>query len=138
MINNLETLKQALQDNDYTCVISFADGLYTSRERGVKPLLALLDSGTDVRGACAVDKVVGRAAAFIYVKLGISALYAPVISKSALEVLNDAGITVLYDEFTEAIINRRGDGFCPMESAVREISDTDKAIAVLRERLLTV
>ena len=131
----MKELKNTLQGGDYTCVIALADSLYTSRERGVKPLLELLSSGTDVRGAYAADKVVGKAAAFIYAKLGISALYALVVSVPALEVLQKAGITVIYDELSEAIRNRRGDGFCPMESAVMEISDYDEAIAVLRERV---
>ena len=135
MINKLKELKNTLQVGDYICVIALADSLYTSRERGVKPLLELLSSGTDVHGNYAADKVVGKAAAFIYAKLGISALYALVVSVPALEVLKRAGITVIYDELSEAIRNRRGDGFCPMESAVMEISDYDEAIAVLRERV---
>ena len=39
MIDQIETLKQTLKNGDYTCVISYQNDLYTSKERGVKPLL---------------------------------------------------------------------------------------------------
>lgn len=135
MISKLDELKNIMQENGYTCVVTLADGLYTSQQRGVKPLLELLDSCRNVGGAFAADKVVGKAAAFIYAKLGVAALYASIISKPALDVINNAGITLEYDELVDAILNRRGDGFCPMESAVRNIEDADDAIAAIRERL---
>lgn len=134
-MNELKRLKRSLEEGGYTFTIALNGGDYVSKERGIKPLLTLLDSGADTRGTCAADKVVGKAAAFIYLKLGISGIYALIISKPALDVLRGAGIEVLYDELTDAIKNRRGDGFCPMESAVKEISDIDKAIALLRERV---
>ena len=133
MIDQIEILKQTLKNGDYTCVISYQNDLYTSKERGVKPLLELLDKGVALCGAYAADKVVGKAAAFIYVKLGIAALYAAVVSEPAYAVLTNAGISVFYDELTDAIKNRRGDGYCPMESAVKEITDTDTAILLLRK-----
>ena len=71
----------------------------------------------------------------LYVRLGVSEVYADVISTPALSVLKDAGINVSFALETEAIRNRRGDGFCPMESAVMNISDTDDAITAIYETL---
>lgn len=137
-MDKLKKIADIMQNGAYTCAIELKDGLYTSTERGVSPLLSLLDSGRDTVGAIASDKVVGKAAAHLYVKLGISSLFALVISRPALEVLRGAGISVKYNELAEAIRNRRGDGFCPMESAVIDISDTDEAIRAIRGRLLSL
>ena len=50
----------------YTCTI-LRDGVpvYQSCERGVRPLLAVIDAGIDVRGCTAADSIVGRAAALL-------------------------------------------------------------------------
>ena len=62
-------------------------------------------------------------------------MYAGVISKYALEVLNSYGVPVEYGQLVEAIRNRKGDGFCPMETAVLEIDEPSEAVAaVLRKQ----
>ena len=104
------------------------------QERGVKPLLDLLKEGRDVRGYVAADRVVGKAAALLYVLLGVKAVYADVMSKVAEKVLRENGIFVKAAKRTERIVNRAGNGFCPMESAVMETDDPDEAFRILSER----
>ncbi len=118
-----------------TCVLCGDGTVYKSSLRGVAPLLELLDSGVDYSGFCAGDKVVGKAAAFLYCLLGVSAVYAPVISRAALGVLADHGIRVDYGVCAEAIFNRKGDGLCPMETATGDISDPHQALAAIRKTL---
>ncbi len=118
-----------------TCVLCRDGAVYTSRLRGVAPLLELLDSGVDYSGFCAGDKVVGKAAAFLYCLLGVSAVYAPVISRGALSVLRSHGIRVEYGLCAEAIFNRKRDGLCPMEAATGDISDPHLALAAIRNTL---
>ena len=124
-----------LKSGGYTLALIHGDVTYTSEERGVKPLLTLIEKHGALNGAVAADKVIGKAAAMLYVRLGVSEVYADVISTPALSVLKDAGINVSFALETEAIRNRRGDGFCPMESAVMNISDTDDAITAIYETL---
>ena len=135
MNNDLNSAHMLLEKNGYTCVIKCGETIYTSIERGVRPLLQLLDSGTDCTGFSAADKVVGKAAAFLYCLLRVRAVYAAVISKSALKVLSEQGIEVLYDDLVDAIRNRAGTGFCPMETAVLAESDPKKALERIRVRL---
>ena len=79
--------------------------------------------------------MVGKAAAFLYVLLKVEKLYVAVISKHALEILQFYGVPVEYGELVDAIKNRKGDGFCPMETAVLEINESDEAVAaVLRKQ----
>ena len=91
---------------------------YTSYDRGVKPLISLLQSNRSVIGAFAADKCVGAGAAHLYVLLGVRAVWANVISASAIDVLKNNNIEIYYDKSVPYIINRKGDGMCPIESAV--------------------
>ena len=67
--------KEILVENDCTCVIIKGDFCFESKQRGVKPLLELIDAGYDVSCGVAADKVVGKAAAFLYILLGIKEIY---------------------------------------------------------------
>ena len=131
----LTKAKQILLDNNHRLVIITNNITVTSNERGVKALLNLLDGSTDFSGAYAADKVVGKAAAMIYVLLGIRALYASVISDGAKAIVESNGILLEYDEAVPYIINRQGDGVCPMELAVGGENDPEKAVEKVRARL---
>lgn len=126
-------LKQ--ENNCNTCALCHSDVVYTTTQRGVKPLLDWLDGGTDLKGFSAADKVVGRAAAFLYVLLGVREVYAFVISEAAVSVLKKHGIDAKYEKSVPHIINRMGNGMCPMEQAVLDIEDPDNALTAIRKRL---
>lgn len=134
-MKNIEFAKELLLNEGYTLVITNGDTVYHSFDRGVKPLLSIYDSKTDVTGFSAADKVVGRAAAFIYVMLGISQVYASVISESALEILEEHGISTSFSNIVPRIINRNGNGFCPMEEATINTSDPQNALSAIRNKL---
>lgn len=133
-MTDLKKAKQILEDGGFTCVLVKGEQTYSSKERGVAPLLKFLDETGEMSGFSAADKVVGKAAAFLYVLLAVEQLYVKVISKSALEVLNQHDISVEYEELVEAIRNRANTGFCPMETAVREINEPQKAWKVILEK----
>ena len=136
---NLNRAKKMLTENGYTCVFVSDDNIISSYERGVKPLLALLDKEENVLVSyCGADKVVGRAAAFLYVLLGIKELYAAIISDGACEVLNRYGISFTYGTRVKRIINRSGDGFCPMESCTLECTEPSEALNEIRNTLLII
>lgn len=124
-----------LNSQNFTCVVCRGDALHTATERGVKPLLNWLDSGLDLHGFCAADKVVGRATAFLYCLLGVSEVYAHVMSRPAADVLADHGISVETARLVDGIINRKGTGPCPFEEAVMNIYDTWEALAAIRAKL---
>lgn len=124
-----------LNEGSYTCVLRRGDITLTDDRRGIRPLMELLESGQDFRHFCAADRVVGKAAAFLYCLLGIRAIYARVISIPALEVLMRHGVDVYFDEQVSAIRNRAGDGFCPMETAVWDLSDPADAPDAIRHAM---
>ena len=134
METNLEKAKNLLETGNYTCVVCHGDVIYTTTDRGVAPLLSWLDSKTDLNGFSAADRVVGRGAAFLYCLLGVREVYARVMSNPAAEVLRSYGIHAYAGTFVEGIINRKGDGPCPFEAAVMEITDAREALTAIRKK----
>lgn len=128
-------LTELLFSENLTCVLSDGKETFESRERGIAPLLRLIGSGKDFRGFSAADKVVGKAAALLYACMGISELYAGVLGDAARPVLLAHGISFEYGKTAERIINRGGDGICPMEKAVAPIDEPFAARAVLESEL---
>ena len=135
MTNELNTARELLDGGNYTCVVCRNGLIYTAAERGVKPLVNWVDAGLNLSGFSAADRVVGRATAFLYVLLGVKEVYARVMSRPAAEVLAAHGITACPDSLVDGIINRRGDGPCPFEEAVMDISDPGEALAAIRAKL---
>ena len=135
MSADLTRARELLAQGEYTVVLCRDDVTYTDTRRGVAPLLALLDNGIDVVDFSAADKVVGKGAAFLYLRLGVAAVYAPVMSEGAYDLLVAHGIDVTCDTRVPAIRNRAGDGTCPMEQAVAGITDPVEAEIAVRNRL---
>ena len=135
MNSDLEKAKEILNASSYTCVLVKGSEIHTSTKRGVSPLLEWLDSEKNFEGFSAADKVVGKAAAHLYLLLGIKVLYANVISSRALELLLANGVEVYYGEMAEWIKNRSNTGFCPMELCVADIDNAEDALAAIKNKL---
>ena len=129
----------ALLEEGCTCALAHGEKILTSTQRGVVPLLAWLESGENYQGGVVADKVVGKTAAYLYVLLGVASVHAKVISKAAEEVFQCFHLPYTYERSVEAIRNRTGDGFCPMERAVWGLDDPQTAyekIVQTRKELL--
>ena len=132
---DLTRAKEELSAGGYTCVICREHITYRTAERGVRPLLNWLENGTDLSSGCAADKVVGKAAAMLYCLLKVKAVYAGVLSKPALEVLDRHGVAASYETLVDAIENRTKTGLCPMEQATLRLTDPADAPAAIRKKL---
>ena len=127
--------KKILEDGNHTCVITGNDILITDNRRGVAPLLDFYDKGVKLTSCCAADKVVGKAAAMLYVLLDITEVFAYVISRGAAEVFEKYSVSYHADCIVERISNRAKTGFCPMETAVQDIDNPDAAVTAIRKRI---
>ncbi len=135
MNRDLNKAKERLVCEGATCVLCMGAQVFISKARGVRPLLDLLASGEDWQSAVAADKVVGRAAAFLYVLLGVREVYAGVVSEAALQVFQSYHIAITYDVLVPAIRNRTDTGFCPMEEAVWHCNNPEDAVGLIRAKL---
>lgn len=132
MNKDLTKAKELLKD-DLTLVLARGEEIIYSKARGVKPLVDLLCR--DLDGFSAADRVVGKGAAFCYIALSVKAVWTRVISAPAKQLLEQSGVAVYYDTLVSRIENRAGTDYCPIESAVLEIDDTDTAIIKIKETL---
>ena len=131
----MKKAKETFAQGNYTCVWCRDDELLTSKEAGLRPLLTRIREGKDLNGFYAADKIVGRAAAFLYVKLGAAGVYAPVMSRGAKELLAEYNIPAEADELTENIRNRQNTGLCPMECVVSSCGSPEAAYVAILEAI---
>ena len=104
----------------------------TSDDRGVNSLIKLIkEDKSQLSGSLIADKVIGKAAALLMIYAGVKEIYAPIISKPALKTLLKHNVKVYYDKEVERIINRKGDGLCPMETLCLDIEKPEQAYLLL-------
>lgn len=106
----------------------------TEAGRGVKPIITL-SKRNDLSGALIVDKVVGKAAAMVMTYSGIADCHAITISELALDWFQQHGVDVTYETCVPHIINRAGDGMCPMEKTVQDLYNHENIIEILENKL---
>ena len=126
---------KTLLTGEITCVLVKGDSTLVSTKRGIAPMIDWLGEGQRLAGFAAADRIVGKAAAMLFVKAGLSAVYAEVLSEPGKAYLEKRGIPVTYGVLTPAIINRAGDGPCPMEAAVAGIDDPEEGLLALSAKL---
>lgn len=135
-MNEFEKVKKMLEQEEVTFSAVTKNGLITSSLRGIAPMMNLLqEDEASLSDACVADRVIGRAAAFLLLKGRAAKLYAKVISRHALDILEKSQIEVVYDKCVPYIVNRKGDGMCPMEECVLNTEDADEAYRLLSEKL---
>lgn len=137
-MTDLNKARNLLVSGDYTCAVCRGDVSFTTRQRGVKPLLTWLDEGRDLKNASAADRVVGRGAAFLYCLLEVKEVHARVMSRPAMEVLTAHGIAAGADTLVDGIVNRKGTGPCPFEDAVMHITDPAEALTAIRKKMTEI
>lgn len=136
---NLKKAIEILRENsDCTCVLCKNEKIFKSSERGIGRLLNWVKSDIDFSGFSAADKIVGKAAAFIYVLLGVKEVYGEVMSEKAVRVFEEYNISYSYGILTKEIINRKGTGPCPMEETVGNVTDPKTAIELLEQKLASM
>ena len=106
----------------------------TETGRGVTPIIRLYESGV-LENSFVVDKVVGKAAAMVMTLGKIKGCHAVTISKPALEWFRKCNVMVEYEKVVDYIINRTGDGMCPMEQTVRALDDNKDIIEILKAKI---
>lgn len=132
-MNDIEKAKNAL--DGHTMAVALGGKTITSDSRGISPLVEIIGRGEVLRGGAAADIIVGKAAALLFAYAGVAEVYARVMSKPAAKTLDRFGIRYTYGELVEKIINRKGDGACPMEQATEHIDDPAEALEAIKNKL---
>ena len=133
-MSDLELAKAALI-GEATCVL-VKDGVqYMSQRSGISPMLGYLAEGAELTGFSAADRIVGKAAAMLFVKAGVYEVYAQVMSVSGRDYLESHGIAASFGVLTDCIVNRKNTGMCPMEQCVLNIDDCNIGYEALLRRV---
>mgnify|MGYP002801053522 FL=1 len=132
-MSDIERAKAALRGHS---VAGCRAGEVMTRDgRGIAPLLAIASEENALRGASVADLIVGKAAALLMARAGVSEVYAEVMSEAGERTLSEHDIPHSCGLLVPYIIDRTGKDVCPMERAVADVSDPAEAYAVLSARL---
>lgn len=127
-------LIQRLREEGCSCVIGKDGEVRTFHRRGVIDLYTLFTEEPEyMRGASLADKVIGKGAAAVVAAAGVKEVYAEVISRPAVALLRQAGIELTWGEQVDAIRNRAGDGWCPLETACRGAKTAEEAMPIVAD-----
>lgn len=128
------TLKQILHESGCSLVVRDSSGEVTTYDKkGVRDLMWLLDHAPlRLCGASIADKVIGKAAAGLVAVGGVRKLYAEVLSRKALPLLEEAGIAFSCGTLVEHIVIPVGDTRCPLEQIVAAARTPQEVEAMLR------
>ena len=107
-------------------------------EHGIKNLWQAA-SGKDkiLQGADVEDSIVGKAAALLMIFGGAKSVKAGVLSEGGKCALEEYGVPYAYDVLVPNIINRRGDGLCPMEEVAKDCDPTN-IVAAIEQKLIAL
>jgi hypothetical protein len=132
---NIYELKDILLKENHTIVIYKSDAsVVVSDDRGVAPLMKLLNEDKEqLRDSMIADKVIGKAAALLMVYGKVKEVFTPTISVPAIEVFKNHNVKITYDKIVERIINRKGDGLCPMETLCLNTDNPEEAFFKVNE-----
>lgn len=105
--------------------------IFSSEKHWLHPLFDLegffRDSGQDPAQTFLVDRITGRAAAFLVVRLGIRDLRTQVLSRRAIPVLERFGVRHQCGELIDKVL-------CATEDLLAETQDPEAAWVLLQER----
>ena len=123
-----------IEQNTAACVVILGGVIErTELGRGIGPVLKLYDEGA-LKDAFVVDKIIGKAAAMILTEGGVKRCYGLTMSRAAYDWLTAHGVKADFRECVDVIINRAGDGMCPMEETVLNMNDAKEGIEALRRK----
>jgi len=126
-----ESPRGVLAEGVSLCLWSGPRACFVSSGKWLYPLFELEDyfaaEGVPAGDLLLADKIVGKAAALLIVRLGIRDLRAGILSRLALPVLEAEGVRCR----SESLVDRIE---CMTESILETINDPEEAYAILKQR----
>lgn len=131
-----EKIKIDIKSSEYSSIVVKGEQIFKSNKRGVAPILDLIDRNDDtLNGATAYDNVIGKAAAMLLIKYNVAQIYALIISDHACQLLDKYGVSYECEKKVPYIINRTGDGMCPLETEVIDMQDIEGVEEKIRAKI---
>lgn len=110
--------------------------IFESSLKGIRPHLKAIDElGEKLEDTLVVDKILGRAAAFLVVFIKAAEAITAVLSTPGKRVLEKYGVKFSYREEVPHIKMKNGVIYCPFERMVQGIEDPDEAYKAIIEKM---
>lgn len=131
----MDHLQQLL--DQYACVVKYQEEvIYTSTAIGVKPLMVFYkEHGSSHKDLTVIDRIMGKGAVMLAILVGARELITPIMSQSAYDYAQKYDLTLQVEKVVPMIINRSGDGQCPIELAVLEIEDLQQGYKAISKAI---
>lgn len=127
-MTNLAMVRERLYSTNASLVVLYANGeckeYYQNRIKDMKEILQ--KDKQALKGAIIADKVIGKVASSILIVAGVKEIYADVISKYAIPVLEENTVQYEYRQLVEYVQNNDKTGMCPMENKYKEETDINR------------
>ena len=138
VLKDLELAREQLTNSDCSiAVVSNGKIWRTKKGEGVRPLLEVIEEmGEEIHDTVIGDRILGRASALLCRYAKAQAVYSPQGTKTGIAILIMGGVPCQVDKLIPFINNRAGDGLCPFEKMLKDITDPDEAYKILKEKLL--
>ena len=121
-------VKEKLYSTNANLVVLYSNGeckeYYQNRINDIKEILK--ENREALQGAIIADKVIGKVAGSILTVAGVKEIYADVMSKYAITVLDKNNIKYKYKDLVDYVQNNEKTGMCPMENKYKEEADINK------------
>ncbi len=122
-----------LHSTQCSLVVSNGGRVATFYKKGVRDLEDLLNNDPEfLKGACIADKVTGKAAAGMAAVGGVKEIYADVMSRKAVPLLEENHINYSCGTMVDAIVVPAGDTRCPLEKIVESASTAQQVVDLLK------
>jgi len=133
---DLDFAKQRLDQKNRSLVIAKSGRvLFETEAHGISGVLeAIKKLENNMAGSSVADRIVGKAAALLFVYSGVVAVFAVTASDRGIEVLKGYNIFHEFKKRVPRILDLKKVDICPFEKLVAKISDPEEAHEELRAR----
>ncbi len=138
VLKDLNLAREVLTNSDCSiAVISYGKIWKKKKGEGIKPLLETIEEmGEDIYNSVIGDRILGRASALLCRYAKAQAVYSPQGTKTGIAILIMGGVPCQVDKLIPFINNKSGDGLCPFEKMLKDVTDPNESYKILREKLI--
>ena len=117
-------------------IYKYGELIFESSLKGIRPhLKAINELGETLEDTLVVDKILGRAAAFLVIYIMAAEAITAVLSTPGKRVLEKYGVKFSYREEVPHIKMENGVIYCPFERMVQGMEDPDEAYKAIIEKM---
>jgi hypothetical protein len=127
--------KKLIQKNLSLIIVKDDKILFETESHGIGDLLKAIEKLRDnMKETSVADRIVGRAAALLFVFSGVAAVSAITASDGGIEVLKKNNVFLEYESRVANVLNLNKTDVCPFEKLVAKLSNPERAYRALKNQ----